>query len=374
MINTRETLLSSTLEEAISGKVASGISVAFGSQSSGTLYRGFSADTSYTNARPITRKTIWDIASLTKAIVIPTLFGRLIDDSRVSLDDPLKKYIPEMRSEYSDAIRIGHALGHAAGFPAHIPFYTKLESLSPKDARKQMFLDIAGTTLAHRPGTKTLYSDLGYMLMGCAAERIFDRDLDEIVQTKILDPLNMQYTGYSEANSIKQSTEPIASTEILEDGTLLTGIVHDENARCVGGVMGHAGLFATIDDIKTFCQQLLAQTAGRPSNFPVSKRTITTLVQTSAAPNTTWKLGWDSPSPLPVLSHAGDLWPRSGIGHLGFTGCSMWLDLRANNYAIVLSNRVLYSRESGPIRTTRRNIMDTIASQLGYQKATSPTA
>src|SRR6185503_11347363 len=133
----------------------------------------------------------------------------------------------------------------------------------------------------------------------------------------------------------------VVSTEVdPRRGGLVTGVVHDENCHSAGGVAGHAGVFATIDDVARFAAAIVALASGerRGAIDPAVARAFFT---TAPAPSTTWRLGWDTPSPDPGVSHAGDRWPRAGaIGHGGYTGTSLWLDLARRRWVALLTNRV----------------------------------
>src|SRR5262249_51653780 len=153
--------------------------------------------------------------------------------------------------------------------------------------------------------------------------------------SQVAEPLGLgraRYPGTAEL--------PGAVATEIDDRGLVAGQVHDENAYFGGGVCGHAGLFATIEDVATFAAAIVETVAGRPR-----RRWRTEVVQQfiteRAAPDTTWRLGWDTPSAAPGVSHAGDLWPRTGaIGHTGFTGTSLWLDLPRGRWVALLTNRV----------------------------------
>jgi CubicO group peptidase (beta-lactamase class C family) len=144
---------------------------------------------------------------------------------------------------------------------------------------------------------------------------------------------------------------------------VVVGEVHDENCHAGGGISGHAGLFATADELAVFARAVNAAATGTAIGG-FEPAVVQAFLTRSAAPGTTWRLGWDSPSPLPARSQAGDLWPRSGVGHLGFTGCALWLDPPRGRYAVLLTNRVHLSRDPAGILALRRRVMDAVVRTL----------
>jgi CubicO group peptidase (beta-lactamase class C family) len=154
----------------------------------------------------------------------------------------------------------------------------------------------------------------------------------------------------------------IAPTEICPRRGLVAGEVHDENAHAAGGICGHAGLFSTAADVARFAGAVCAAVAGEPGVFsPAAARALAT---TESTPGSTWRLGWDTPARAAGMSHAGDRWPRDGFGHLGFTGCSMWLDPPRRRHVVLLTNRVHPARDGAGIRELRRALMDAVVAVL----------
>jgi len=150
----------------------------------------------------------------------------------------------------------------------------------------------------------------------------------------------------------------VAPTEHDDRRGLVCGEVHDENAHAAGGICGHAGLFAPAGDVARFAGAMCSTAAGTPT-AGFDPATVRAFFDTPPVGGSNWRLGWDTPSAS--LSHAGDLWPRTGVGHLAFTGCSMWLDPPRERYVVLLTNRVHPTRQQGGIRDLRRQVMDTVA-------------
>src|SRR5690606_22350828 len=231
-------------------------------------------------------------------------------------------------------------------------FYERLwagDRAGAASAREALVRMAGATPLAAEPGGAARYSDLGYILLGAALERAGGARLDELARALVFEPLGMVDTRFVDLDAPRAARDPrVAPTEICPRRGLVWGEVHDENCHAAGGVCGHAGLFSTAGDLARFARAALAALGGEPGLLPpdLARR----LATTPSAPGTTWRLGWDTPSGAPGVTHAGDLWPKDGVGHLGFTGCSLWLDPARRRYAILLTNRVHPSREGTGIR------------------------
>lgn len=324
---------------------------------------------------PVTGDTIYDVASLTKPMATAAILMKL----DVDLDEPVKPLLPELRVRHGERITFAHLLGHGSGFPAHVLFYERLRAgdhAGCATAREGLLRMVGATELVALPGEQAIYSDLGYIALGFAIERLTGKRLDEVVRDEVTGPLGMASTFFVDLDRARgragrpsvppgsiDQIERIAPTEICPFRGLVHGAVHDDNAHAGGGMFGHAGLFATAGDVARFARAMVSALAGEATAGFAPDR-VRRFMSRRAAPGTTWLLGWDQPAPLPALSHAGDLWPRHGMGHLGFTGCSLWLDPPRGRYAVLLTNRVHPSRELPGIREFRREVMDAVVREL----------
>ncbi|HLL20928.1 MAG TPA: serine hydrolase domain-containing protein [Kofleriaceae bacterium] len=299
---------------------------------------------------PVDDGTYFDVASLTKPMATVACAMVLTEARILDLDAPIRHWLPTASSTGT----VRQLLGHGAGCAAHVEFFRRLRSNPTPDPRREL-VQMAAAEAAVAPGTGALYSDLGYIMLGAIIERAADAPLEHVFADLVAGPLGLvaRYAG----------TTPVpgaVSTE-LDDRGLVTGLVHDENAYYGGGACGHAGLFATIGDVAAFAAAIVDTAAGRPRG-----RFTTELVHhfatTAVAPRTSWRLGWDTPSPTSGVSHAGDRWPRTGsIGHLGFTGTSLWLDLPRRRWVALLANRVHPTRggsSAEEIKALRRAVND----------------
>lgn len=343
--------------------------------------------------------TIYDIASLTKPIATAASFMKLGLDP----DAPAMSLLPELSAAGAMAGRVtfAHLLGHTSGWPAHIKFYERLragERAGAASARAALYAMVTSTALVAEPGTRERYSDLGYIALGLAIERATGKRLDRAVRELVLDPLGMAETRYIDltdndgagdgagggvGDSVSgagaddgasgddrtgehRSSVPrarIAPTELCPYRGLVHGRVHDDNAHAGGGIFGHAGLFSTASDLSVFARAALSWLGGRSVGgfAPELARRFAT---ETAGPGAVHTLGWDRPSPAPAPTHTGALWPRDSVGHLGFTGCALWLDPARGRYVALLTNRVHPSRDVVGIREFRGAVMDAVVREL----------
>ncbi len=281
-----------------------------------------------------TGETLFDVASLTKALATTTLTMHAIDDGTLTLETRPR---PEMT--------VAQLLAHASGLPA----WKRLG-----DSRDEVLRTIADEPLEAPPGTRSVYSDLGFILLGATVERALGVGLDAAFAARIAAPLGLGMTYLPR--------DPAACAPTEGD---VRGVVHDENARALGGVAGHAGLFATARDVSRVAHSLVAawhgaRSASVPRILPPAR--VQQLWTPSGVPGSTWCLGWDRPAP--AHSSAGTRWPRDGVGHLGFTGCSLWIDPPRARWVVLLSNRVHPTRANERIKQLRPALHDAIVSAL----------
>lgn len=297
----------------------------------------------------VSAETIYDLASLTKPMSTWALAAGAIAGGALALDTPV---------DHWPGVELAHLLGHAAGLPAHREYFRELRELKGTSVRGELVRRAAAEPLEGRPGERAVYSDIGYIALGDLLERTLGDRLDALFAARVAGPLGLTATGYRPIGEVA----PAAADRVAPSerdparGGLMTGEVHDENAHVAGGVCGHAGLFGTAADVARFAAAVMR--AARGEAGPLDPEVVAAAVSRPSAPGATWRLGWDTPSPPPARSHAGDRWPRDGFGHLGFTGTSMWLDPARGNAVVLLTNRVYVSRDPAPIRDLRRAVMD----------------
>lgn len=321
------------------------------------------------HATAVTAETIYDVASITKTIATAASLMKLVETGAADVNQPVQPLIEELAAPNTAAIRIAHLLGHASGFPAHLCFYQRLlagERLGAATAREALLRMVATTPLEYATGTKTIYSDLGYITAGFAIERLTGERLDAVASRLVFEPLGMAATRYVDltASPPVPRPSPVAPTEVCPYRGLVIGEVHDDNAHAAGGICGHAGVFSTGPDLERFARAIISAWHG-DGHSHFERDVVRYFATTSAAPKVTQVLGFDRPDPRMGESAAGDLWPRDGFGHMGFTGCAMWLDPARGRYVILLTNRVHPSRDKEGIKPFRRRVIDEVVRRMG---------
>lgn len=312
----------------------------------------------------VTPKTYYDVASLTKVAATTASLMQLVAEDAINIDDAVVTHVPELACEGMHEVRVRHLLSHSSGLPAWHPFYEELLKAPPSvNRRKKMLQLVAQHPLQVRPGTRSVYSDLGFILLGFFLERVTGERLDSLAGRLVFEPLGMQRTRFVDLAAGGARPDPVAPTEICPYRGLVRGEVHDDNCHAAGGILGHAGLFSTAQDLGLLCRALV--TAWQGSAGPFSADVVRMFFAASGVPGSTWRLGWDGPAPAPGLSQAGERWSKSGVGHMGFTGCSVWVDPSRARWVVLLSNRVHPSRDDDRIKKVRPRVHDAISNALG---------
>ena len=298
------------------------------------------------------RETIFDLASLTKPIATATSVMLLAAEGRIDLDDPVAKVLPHFGERGKETVTIRNLLTHTSGLKPWRPFHEALlererkkgERLLGTPAAKEAVLErIYRSALVHEPGEAAVYGDLDFILLGAIVETVSGQPLDEFAAERIFRPLGMSETRFVRiGDGAPELPDAVrrrfAATEACPwRGRVLWGEVHDPNAWAMGGVAGHAGLFAPADDVMRFATAVLDVWHGRSELLPPDwlRRFLT---KNSAPEQTTWALGWDTPTP--GASSSGHHFSATSVGHLGFTGTSMWIDLEREAVVVMLTNRV----------------------------------
>ncbi|MFO0724600.1 MAG: serine hydrolase domain-containing protein [Myxococcota bacterium] len=287
---------------------------------------------------------LYDLASLTKPLGTTILLGKAMEAGLCALEDPLGRFIPGV----DPRVTLEQVLDHSAGYPAHQRFDLELPSeLSPGswDAWRHIVRAASQTPLIREPGTEAEYSDIGFILLGAALEVMHQRPLSVAQLVHVGASLFFRDRRGPPALPIIAPPHPIAPTEAGK-----TGVVHDENAEAMGGSAGHAGLFGTADAVLRLSEQLVLAYHGYEGGV-LKPATVRRLWQPSRVKGSTRALGWDRPSK--EGSSTGGRWPRSSIGHLGFTGTSVWIEPDRALVVVLVTNRVCPSRANNLIRRLR---------------------
>jgi CubicO group peptidase (beta-lactamase class C family) len=325
--------------------------------------RSFGALTYEPDAPQTTDDTIFDLASLTKAIATTTLVMRAVDDGALALESRLHQVLPEWRGADREAVTVRDLLAHSSGLPAYLPFFRD------HTGRVEFEPAICQTPLEYPPRTQSIYSDLGFILLGFILEDAGSGGTRTIGRFDPAGTFASQFrrlAAYITAeplafNPPRQWRERTAPTEVDQwRGRLLTGEVHDENAWALGGAAGHAGLFGTAAAVGAFARAVLYTIAGQ--DVLARSATFREFVRRTDVPNSSRALGWDTMLPT---SSCGSRMSATAIGHTGFTGTSLWIDWERDLYVVLLTNRVHPSREPNRLKAIRPAFHDAVVEEFG---------
>ncbi len=328
---------------------------------------------------PMQRDTVFDVASLTKVIVTTTLAMQLVDRGLLEVNRRLSRIFQTFSTHGKEGMTIRHLLAHCAGYPGTLPFYKQIARLDAgeragimctRGAIEMVYGEIFKTRLENMPGKVAKYSDVGFILLGHALEVLNGgRFLDKLAVEHIFAPLKLRSTGFIDLFRVKRRgiapvTDQIAPTlQCPWRGRVLVGEVHDENAWAMGGVAPHTGVFTTARDVHTFASEMIECYYGRGKL--ISKDVVRAFwAVDGTVPTSTWALGWDTPNEQG--SSSGKYFSSSAVGHLGFTGCSLWIDPEREVDVVLLTNRIHPSLENNGIREFRPLIHDLVMEALGY--------
>lgn len=299
-----------------------------------------------------TEDTLFDIASVSKIVGATMIALRFLEDGKLRLYDTVETFFPEAPAD-KKGITILQLMTHTGGFPAH--FYLSDYTDDPANA--------AGVILAHplaqAPGGDPIYSCMGYILLGKILEKIGGAALDELAQQYVFDPLAMIHTGYRPTGDIAPTeNDPVT-------GIPLRGVVHDENARFLGGISANAGLFSNLNDMIRFVQMLSLEGKLPGEGFYLSPATLKAALK-NRTPDSKGEfrgLGFNlAGSPRNFL---GDLMSQRAYGHTGFTGTSIALDPETGLWVVLLTNRVCPTRQNTTLVRLRSLIHNAAAAEAG---------
>ena len=282
---------------------------------------------------PVTEDTLYDLASMTKPLVA-IAFMKLLEEGKVCLDDQIRDYLPEYKEAPRSNASMYELLTHTSSIPGQVQLYRTCHS------KQEMIEAILYLPLRERTKTPVMYSSQGFIILGEIMERIENKSLDLILKEKVFEPLNMQNTLFIPSEDLM---ERIAPTEDCPwRGHMVRGQVHDENAVVLGGICGHAGLFATAEDLARVGQAMLSGLTVEGTRFLFDSTIQLMTKNHTSGMNLARGLGWQGKDPYE--SPAGDLFGEKSFGHTGFTGTSLWVDPDKDLYAVLLTNRVHPSR------------------------------
>ena len=340
------------IEQSIADRVFPAASVAVTHDANLVALKGCGQFTYDSDSPKITAATIFDLASLTKVVATTTMAMILYERGLLDLDLPVAAIVAEFAGEdpRRDAVTLRMLLAHSSGLPA----YEKLFLHST--TRDQLLSAALATPLAANPGARSEYSDVGFIILSLALERIAEESLDHFCRREIFGPLAMTNTAFNPPSAWRSSIPPTANEHSFRR-RIIQGEVHDDNASVIGGVAAHAGLFANAEDIAIFAHAMLA--GGRPI---VRSETLALFTRRESFPQGTSRaLGWDTPS---SPSQSGKYFSASSFGHLGYTGTSLWIDPEQQLSVTLLTNRTWPDSSNQAIKELRPKFHNLIVETL----------
>lgn len=319
--------------------------------------------------------SVFDIASITKPLVA-ALFCTLAQDGKVDPDARVADVLPFSSPDpAAGEIRFRHLLSHTSGLPACRRLYEDLRAAERAERRAlfgtaeghdRIVATVLATPLEYRPGTAWAYSDLGYIVLGRAIELVSFMPLDRLLLRELAEPLRMIDTRYLPLAALSEcETDRLVSTGRSHvRGREKVGEVDDENAAAMGGVAGHAGIFSTAYDLFLFAREILR--ARRGEGRVLSRRMAGWMTERVAEPAGCPRTpGFDTPTPgSGGVSQSGRLFSPGSVGHLGFTGCSLWIDVARDAIVVLLTNRVCYGQQNDGLNRLRPGIHDAVMKEL----------
>lgn len=327
---------------------------------------------------PLGKGMVFDVASLTKVLVTTTLAMQLMESGELAFDRRLSRIFQTFGTHGKESMTIAHLLTHTSGYPPTAPFYKSIARadtmgrsglMTSRGAAELVYNEIFRARLDNMPGKVTRYSDIGFLLLGHAIETVTGTSLDKLAAKNVFKPLGLKATGYIDlANMRRRGLEPVVDDIVPTArcpwrGRVLCGEVHDDNAWAMGGVAAHAGVFSTAHDVHLFASEMIRCYRGRGTL--VSADVIRSFwTRANIDPSSSWAYGWDMPSPHG--SSSGRFFPAHSVGHLAFTGCSLWIDPEREIDVVLLTNRIHPSPENQQIREFRPAIHDAVMTALGY--------
>jgi CubicO group peptidase (beta-lactamase class C family) len=342
------------LRSAIDQRAFPGAGVAITQHGKLIAHKGLGHFT-YDAASPaVTAETVYDLASVTKVIATTAACMILYDRGLFTLDRPLVELLPEFAGQQDAARRrqvtLRMLLAHSSGLPAYVKLFQTAHN------RDELLHQALRVPLTAAPGTRTEYSDIGFILLGEAMEKLSAEPLDQFCRLEIFAKLNLADTCFNPPAGLKLAIPPTEDDRTFRH-RLIQGEVNDENAFVMGGIAAHAGCFSTALDVSVFAQCMLE--GGSPL---VKKETLEIFTRRQdSPPGSSRALGWDTPS---QPSQSGKYFSSRSYGHLGYTGTSLWIDPDRQLSVALLTNRTWPDRGSQSIKQFRPAFHDAVIEAL----------
>jgi CubicO group peptidase (beta-lactamase class C family) len=309
------------------------------------------------NSQQVEADTVFDLASVTKAVATTAMAMLLYERGSLQLDTRIAEILPEFvsvapQSQQEDrvAVTIRMLLAHSSGLPAYVKLFESART------REELVRAAMTTPLVTPPGTKADYSDIGFILLGEILSKLAGKSLGAFARDEVFTPLGMLHSRFNPPAEAHATIPPTEDDRTFRQ-RIIQGEVNDENAYVMGGVSGHAGLFAPAIDVARFAECILR--GGAPILSPATIELFTRREESPAG--TSRALGWDTPS---APSSSGTHFSPRSFGHLGYTGTSLWIDPERQLTVTLLTNRTWPDRSSQQIKVVRPLIHDAIVEAI----------
>jgi CubicO group peptidase (beta-lactamase class C family) len=341
------------LAEAVEQRAFPGAAVAVAHKGNLAAVKAFGEFTYEADSPKVQIDSVFDLASVTKVVATASMAMVLYERGLLDLEMPVIGTLPEFRGNdprRSD-VTFRQLLAHSSGLPAYERLFLRANS------RDELLQQAFSVALKYAPGSHAEYSDVGFILLGIALERIAGESLDRFCQREIFGPLGMLHTSFNPPTAWKSRIVPTEDDRTFRN-RIIQGEVQDENASVMGGVAPHAGLFSTAADIAIFANTML--NGGAPIVRP---ETLALFTRREGSPaGTSRALGWDTPS---NPSQSGKYFSPSSFGHLGYTGTSLWIDPDRKISVTLLTNRTWPDCSNWAIKEVRPAFHDAVMEALG---------
>lgn len=327
--------------------------------------------------RPMHAEMVFDVASLTQQVVTTTILMKLAASGSFKLDERVSRYLQWFSVGGKAAITIENLLNHTAGFPAWQPFYEELHRqhtgsrmgvLTSRGAKEHIYNALNRYQIKTKPGTREVYSDLGFMVLGHLIEVLTGVPLNKSAANLVFKPFGLQSTNFIDLAMIKRRglqpvLDMIAPTEECSwRKRVLCGEVHEDNAWAMGGIAGHAGLFSSGPDLLQFGQEMLRAYYGEAGCIkPTAVRAFWELTSQQEG-DRSFALGWQRAAKSAGLEDCG--FSNTAVGNNSFTGCSLWIDPATASTIVLVSNRIHPTRSNKKINDFRKELFSTINQAL----------
>ncbi len=355
------------LDEAIAKGIAPGMALAFGRSDRSLFHYSTGAAMLTPHETPLHSGSLFDLASLTKVLATTLIIMRLYERNILDIDSTLTQLHPDYSGSECAELSLRQLLAHCSGLPATEQFYRDQlpDTPDPEERHREILARIRKTRLVYLPNTETKYSDLGPILLGDLLEHLSQQRLDHVFASEVGAPLKLEDAFFVHLQTpLPLAQHPLKTFVATENcpwrQRVICGQVHDENAYLLGGVAGHAGLFASLQAVEKIAQTLLLAAAGQ-SDY-LSSKTIDYFTQRQdVLPSSSRVLGWDTPS---ENSSCGQYFSAKSFGHTGFTGTSLWIDLEQNSYIALLANRIHPNRNNRTFLSFRPQLHDQVVNAM----------